>query len=387
MASFRKRNDKWEYRIRYKEMGKYKETSKGGFKTKKEAQLAAAKIEEKFANGVDVNNHNITFNDYMYEWLDTYKKGTVSERTYIIYRKNIRLFILPTFGNLKLKDLTRVKYQKFINSLLKTRSKQTVSLINATMHNALEIAVNELEILTKNPTNKICIKEHNIIDKRSEIKCFDIDELKSFLDYVLNEQATFKYYSLFMFLSRTGLRIGECLALQWDDIEFNKKQIYINKTLITTQRNDLIKFGPPKNKSSIRILTLDDSTLSLLKQVKIEQAKNILRNGKYYQNYNFVFTNEDNSCILRASTLVFLKEACKKGGFEYITLHGFRHTHAVHLLQSGANIKYVSERLGHSTINMTADVYLHVTKSMEETSVNQYDEFLKSRGQIVGKRC
>ncbi|PEE34611.1 site-specific integrase [Bacillus cereus] len=387
MASFRKRNDKWEYRIRYKEMGKYKETSKGGFKTKKEAQLAAAKIEEKLANGVDVNSHNITFNDYMYEWLDTYKKGTISERTYTIYRKNIRLFILPAFGNIKLKDLTRVKYQKFINDLLKTRSKQTVSLINATMHNALEIAVNELEILTKNPTNKISIKEHNIINKRSEIKCFDIDELKLFLNYVLNEQTSFKYYSLFMFLSRTGLRIGECLALQWTDIEFDKKQVYINKTLITTQRNQPIKFGPPKNKSSIRTLTLDDSTLSLLKQMKIEQAKNILRNGRYYEDYDFVFTNEDNSCILRASTLVFLKEACKKGGFEYITLHGFRHTHAVHLLQSGANIKYVSERLGHSTINMTADVYLHVTKSMEETAVNQYDEFLKSRGQIVGESC
>ncbi|MCQ6528991.1 site-specific integrase [Bacillus mycoides] len=385
MASFRKRNDKWEYRIRYKEMGKYKETSKGGFKTKKEAQLAAAKIEENLANGVDVNSRNITFNDYMYEWLDTYKKGTISERTYTIYRKNIRLFILPAFGNIKLKDLTRVKYQKFINDLLKTRSKQTVSLINATMHNALEIAVNELEILTKNPTNKISIKEHHVIDKRSEIKCFDIDELKSFLNYVLNEQATFKHYSLFMFLSRTGLRIGECLALQWTDIAFDKKQVYINKTLITTQRNHPIKFGPPKNKSSIRTLTLDNSTLSLLKQVKIEQAKNILRNGKYYQDYNFVFTNEDNSCILRASTLVFLKEVCKRGGFEYITLHGFRHTHAVHLLQSGANIKYVSERLGHSTINMTADVYLHVTKSMEETAVNQYDDFLKSRGQIVGK--
>ncbi|WP_244961040.1 site-specific integrase [Bacillus paramycoides] len=199
----------------------------------------------------------------------------------------------------------------------------------------------------------------------------------------MNEQATFKYYSLFMFLSRTGLRIGECLALQWDDIEFDKKQVYINKTLITTQRNHPIKFGPPKNKSSIRTITLDDSTLVLLKQVKIEQTKNTLRNGKYYQDYNFVFTNEDNSCMLQASTLVFLKEACKKSGFEYITLHGFRHTHAVHLLQSGANIKYVSERLGHSTINMTADVYLHVTKSMEVTAVNQYDEFMKSRGQTV----
>ncbi|HHT7225877.1 MULTISPECIES: site-specific integrase [Bacillus cereus group] len=386
MASFRKRKDRWEYRIRYKEMGKYKEASKGGFKTKKEAQLAAAKVEEKIANGVDVNSHNITFNDYMYEWLNIYKKGTISERTYTNYEKNIRLFILPTFGDVKLKDLTRVKYQKFINDLLKTRSKKTVAQINATMHNALEMAVYELEILTKNPTNKISIKEHQVIDKRLEIKCFDIDELQSFLNYVLNEQASFKYYSLFMFLSRTGLRIGECLALQWDDIEFDKKHVYIKKTLITIQRNQPIKFGPPKNKSSIRTLTLDDSTLALLKQVKIEQAKNTLRNGEYYKDYNFVFTNEDNSCMLRATALVFLKETCKKGKFEFIKLHGFRHTHAVHLLQSGANIKYVSERLGHSTINMTADVYLHVTQSMEAAAVNQYDEFLKTCGQIVGKR-
>lgn len=101
------------------------------------------------------------------------------------------------------------------------------------------------------------------------MKCFDIDELESFLDYVLNEQANFKYYSLFVFLSRTGLRIGECLALQWDDIEFDKKHVHINKTLISIQTNQHIKFGPPKNKSSIRKLTLDDSTLALLKKIKI----------------------------------------------------------------------------------------------------------------------
>lgn len=89
--------------------------------------------------------------------------------------------------------------------------------------------------------------------------------------------------------------------------------------------------------------------------------------------------------MLHTGTLKFLQRVCKESEQKYITLHGFRHTHAVHLLQSGANLKYVSERLGHSTIDMTANVYLHVTKSMEETSVNQYDDFLKSRGQIVGK--
>ncbi|MEX0415305.1 tyrosine-type recombinase/integrase [Bacillus sp. C30] len=385
MASFRKRNDKWEYRIRYKEMGKYKETSKGGFKTKKEAQLAAAKVEEKLVNGGNIQDGKITFNEYLYEWLNVFKKGNVAPRTYMVYEKNIRLHILPEFGELKLKDLTRIKYQKFINNLLEKYSKKTVETINVTMHHALDTAVNELGILEKNPTTKIKLRTTRVTSKDDDIKCYDIDELHQFLTYILNEKGGFKYYSLFMFLSRTGLRIGECLALQWEDINFEEQKLFINKTLISTKRNENILFGPPKNRSSKRNISLDPSTISHLRKMKIEQNKNTLKNCKYYKEYNFVFTHEDNSCMLHPSTLKFLQQACKKGNFKYITLHGFRHTHAVHLLQSGANLKYVSERLGHSSIDMTANVYLHITKSIEETAVNQYDEFLKSRGQIVGK--
>ncbi|HDR7789601.1 site-specific integrase [Bacillus cereus group sp. Bc252] len=385
MASFRKRNDKWEYRIRYKEMGKYKETSKGGFKTKKEAQLAAAKIEEKLVNGSNIQNGKITFNEYLYEWLNVFKKGNVAPRTYMVYEKNIRLHILPVFGELKLKDLTRIKYQKFINNLLEKYSKKTVETINVTMHHALDTAVNELGILEKNPTTKIKLRTTRVSSKNDDIKCYDIDELHQFLTYILNEKGGFKYFSLFMFLSRTGLRIGECLALQWEDIDFEEQKLFINKTLITTKRNEKILFGPPKNRSSKRTISLDSSTISHLRKMKMEQNKNTLKNGKYYKEYNFVFTHEDNSCMLHPATLKFLQQACKKGNLKYITLHGFRHTHAVHLLQSGANLKYVSERLGHSSIDMTANVYLHITKSIEETAVNQYDEFLKSRGQIVGK--
>lgn len=385
MASFRKRNDKWEYRIRYKERGKFKETSKGGFKTKKEAQLAAAKIEEKIASGVNMQSSNMTFHDYMYEWLETYKKGNVSSGTYRIYEKNIRLYALPAFGDMKLKDLTRIRYQKFINELLEHLNKKTVTTIHATIHQALDIAVNELEIISKNPSTKVNIKERQVLNKQHIVKCYDIDELESFLNCLLITKDSFKYYSLFMFLSRTGLRIGECLALQWTDVDFNKKRLHITKTLLSTTRTDSIIFGPPKNKNSVRSISIDISTLNLLKKIKIEQTKNILKHGNYYQNYNFIFTHEDNSCMLHTGTLKFLKRFCKESDHKYITLHGFRHTHAVHLLQSGANIKYVSERLGHSTIDMTANVYLHVTKSMDETSVDQYDQFLKSRGQIVGK--
>ncbi|MGR5979613.1 tyrosine-type recombinase/integrase [Bacillus cereus] len=71
-----------------------------------------------------------------------------------------------------------------------------------------------------------------------------------------------------MFLSRTGLRIGECLALQWTDVNFQKRTLTINKTLLSVKRSQSIAFGPPKNKSSNRILSLDTTTLNLLEQIK-----------------------------------------------------------------------------------------------------------------------
>jgi len=77
LASFRKRNDFWEYRVRYKDGNKFKEKSKGGFKTKKEAQLAAAKVEEKIAAGIRVQSEDMYFKDYVLEWLEVYKKPTL----------------------------------------------------------------------------------------------------------------------------------------------------------------------------------------------------------------------------------------------------------------------------------------------------------------------
>lgn len=143
------------------------------------------------------------------------------------------------------------------------------------MHHALDTAVNELGILEKNPTTKIKLRTTRVSSKNDDIKCYDIDELHQFLTYILNEKGGFKYYSLFMFLSRTGLRIGECLALQWEDIDFEEQKLFINKTLITTKRNEKILFGPPKNRSSKRTISLDSSTISHLRKMKIEQIKTL----------------------------------------------------------------------------------------------------------------
>lgn len=393
MASFYKYKKKgsikdfWEFRIRYKDGNKYKEKSKKGFETKKEAEHAARKIEGQLANGVSLNNENILIEDYLIEWLEVYKKDNVSKRSYDAYEKNIRLYLIPEFGSIKLKDLKRVYYQKFINNLLDKYALKTVKLIHTTMVGAINTAVNELDLLSKNPIQRIKLIDRKIVQQsETDLKCYDIDELGDFLKFASKEKLGFKYCPLFTFLARTGLRIGECLALQWEDIDFNNKTVQINKTLTSASKKQKKMFGPPKNASSNRVITLDSSVIQLLKKVKIEQAKNILKNGRYYKDLNFVFTHEDNSIIIPRATTKYLKELCEKGKFRYITMHGFRHTHAVHLLQSGSDIKYVSKRLGHATVDMTANVYLHVTKSIEENSINRYEEFMKNCGHFVGNK-
>ena len=160
MASFRKhKNGTWEYRIRYKDpiTQKYKETSKRGFKTKKEAQLAAAQAEMEIDQLGFVGNGNELFKTYIYEWLETYKKPKVKPITYSVQERNVRLNILPRWGNYKLKQITRVEYQKWLNELIEKYSEGTVRRIHSIMNSALFDAVHEFRILRENPISKITI--------------------------------------------------------------------------------------------------------------------------------------------------------------------------------------------------------------------------------------
>lgn len=142
MASFRKRGDKWEYRISFKDpfTQKYKTRSKGSFNTKKEAQLAAAEMERKIREGFELTDESLK--SYLWVWLEEYKKGTISKNTFELHEQNIKKHIIPYFKEILLKDVNPTIYQKFINHLAEQGySKRTVEIIHSTMNNAMEKAV------------------------------------------------------------------------------------------------------------------------------------------------------------------------------------------------------------------------------------------------------
>ncbi|WP_419877755.1 tyrosine-type recombinase/integrase [Brevibacillus centrosporus] len=383
MAFFRKRGSAWEFRISFidRRTGKTKEKSKGGFKTKKEAQIAAAEAESAINYYGFNENGNEKVDKYFEEWLEIYKKPNVKPITFSVQERNVRLNILPRWGNYRLKDLTRNEYQKWINGLRGHYSEGTVRRIHSIFSTAMNDAVHEFQIMRENPIQKIKIPKQ--VDKSGKVAYFTREQLELFLDCVKTPmknakyQHSIQYYALFTLLARTGLRIGEALALTWDDLDLNEKTLAVNKTLVYPL-NSQPYLSTPKSEKSERVIRLDDVTVKLMKRHRVNQKEVCLM----YTNYkptkdNIVFHQHDGRWLRTNVVREYFKEVCKRVNLPVLSPHALRHTHAVHLLEAGANIKYVSERLGHASVKVTADTYLHVTKKIEDDALTLYERYVQ----------
>ncbi|MED4990107.1 site-specific integrase [Parageobacillus toebii] len=374
MASIRKYKNKnskkymYEYRIKYTDpvTGKVKEKSKRGFASKKEAELAAAEVEKKlFVGDVDiVKNSDITVKDWIEQYLELY--GSQLRETTLKTRKT-RLYnhIIPELGNYKLQKLTRMQYQKFINKKLDAMKESTVKSLHGTFMTIVNKAV-EHGIIDRNKFQGISISKGN---EEEKIKFLTKEEVEKLL--MVAKTFEFDEYMSVFILLRTGLRKGELLALTWDDIDFDNKLMTINKN-----RNHLGTF-PPKTKKSNRVISMDNKLTKELKRFQLWQAKNKLQFGRYQFN-NYVLVDRYGVPYHEWKINAILENMAEKANLSPISPHALRHTHAVMLLESGVDIKTVSDRLGHTKINMTADVYLHVSRKQEDEAVLKLEKYLDS---------
>ncbi|QOK28027.1 site-specific integrase [Cytobacillus oceanisediminis] len=370
LASFRQRSKKWEYRIKYvdPQTGKPKEKTKGGFRTKKEAQIEAAEVEKQLYLGQHsiIQNKELLVKEWFEKWLDIY--GSQCKPKTLITRTNfINTHIIPQLGNYKLNQLSRIDYQKFINKLLEKYAKTTVQTIHSIFSSAINKAV-EMELLPNNRYKNISIKKEDTED--TKINYLNKDELDIFMDTA--KKTHFHHYIIASMLLRTGMRKGEMLALKWDDIDFKNSTISITKS---RSENGVSK---PKTKSSIRTIGIDNTLLAELKTYKTWQKKNKMKYGPNYRESEYLITSPNGREMGEFGVNKVIDSIVEKANLHHITPHGLRHTHAIMLLESGADIKFVSDRLGHSSINMTADVYLHVTKKHEEVSVQRFESYLNN---------
>jgi integrase len=297
------------------------------------------------------------------------------------YEVNLNSGHLQSNQGYKLKEIERTDYQKWINQLRESYTEGTVRRIHSIMNSALNDAVHEFRILRENPITRITVPKDNRDEK--EVKFFTLQELEMFLEELKAPQKNAKYqhsiqyFVLFTLLARTGIRIGEALALTWDDIDLEDKKLTINKTLVYPT-NSKPYLSTPKSKKSKRSIGLDNHTVQLIKKHRINRNEVYLR----YMNYkkadtNIVFHQHEGRWLRTNVVREYFKEVCKRTNLPVLSPHALRHSHAVHLLEAGASLKYVSERLGHSSIKITADTYLHVTQKIEDHALDLYQQYTK----------
>lgn len=378
MASIKQQpNGKWRYRLRYKENGKFKEISKSGFRTKKDAQFSASEIERQYRNGVTINSKNILMSSYLDEWMNVYKKPNVKQSTYLRIERAVRLHIKPTFGAMKLSEISRMDVVKWVNKLSETQKNGTVRSNLTVLYDALNIAVYELNYLEKNVATKVKIPKEQINEELKFYTKKQVEKLLSFLStYKMSKYShSIQYYVLFTLLTRTGLRLGEALALEWTDISGDK--LTISKNLSYDDHNNST-ITTPKSKSSLRTIKIDNFTKKILKKHKINKSECMLMymNYKAPINPTIIFSNENGNYLRHSVVRDFFYVSCRRADVPILSPHALRHSHAVHLLESGVNIKYVSTRLGHSSISITADTYLHITNKIEEDALDLYQKYM-----------
>lgn len=359
---------------------KYQETVRG---KKADAEARLAELITQLEKGINIKPEKLTFGEFLDKWLADYGRSNLADSTLRGYANIINLHIKPELGNIPLAKLQPAHLRDFYTKLLregrkdnkKTVGRQlsptSVLQVHRVIHNALNHAV-KWELIHRNVAD--AVDPPRKADK--EVRVLGRDEAARLLEALRD---TYLYLPTLISLT-TGLRLGEVLGLTWDDVDLERKTITVSqvqklKRRTTREETNTLEFGPPKTAKSRRTIAIPDVLVEALKQHRLEQKKNKLAFGPAYQDNGLVCCWPDGSPIHNFTLGSRFRTLARRAGFP-ISFHALRHTHASLLLSAGEDLKLVSDRLGHTTIRVTADIYGHLTEGRQREAAKKIDELL-----------
>lgn len=291
----------------------------------------------------------ILFYKYFQNWIYVYKKGSIRKVSFMKYELSLD-WIIKLAPELRLCDIDRTNYQKLLNDYAYYHERQTTMDFHHHLKSCLLDAFDE-GLLDNDPTRKVVVKGKPPRAKRQKfLSQFELQLLLKSLK--LKDKLNPDW--LLLLIAKTGLRFSEAIAVTPEDFDFAKQTLNISKTWNYKENGG---FLPTKNKSSIRKIPLDWLTISqfsgLIKDLPANKPIFLLKEKIYNSTINDT-----------------LKRRCKIANVPIITIHGLRHTHASILLYAGVSIASVAKRLGHSSMNTTERIYLHIINELENKDID-----------------
>jgi len=319
-------------------------------KSEREARAKLKELQGQAQQGVLRPASNQTLGEYVEWWL-----GIVQPRlkpsTHEWYGILLRTHVLPTLGRVKLEKLSPTHLTTLYSQELGTLSRTSVRHIHNALRTALADAV-KLDQLGTNPALKVDPPK----PQRIEPTLWDVYEARRFVSC---EQANpTRWSDLWLVLLATGMRIGEALGLTWDCVDLEAGAIEIRQAVVFVDNKPVL--STPKSRTSRRTIAVPDLGVAALHRQHERQVQDRPRLGDCRTDGGFVFLTREGRHPQHNNPARRLREACARAGVPAIHVHHLRHVSTSLLVHSGADVKSVQRRLGHSTLQTTLGVYSHV---------------------------
>ena len=343
------------------------------YKTRREAEAGLAHWRTEIEHGMAVIPSGKTVGEYLEFWLDSSARHRVRTTTFVSYQRLVRLYIIPTLGNVSIQKLSAAQIQALYSSLLTKGSRdgtslapRTVRYVHAILRRALKEAL-ALGLVPRNVTEAVSPPKA----PRPPIKGWVMLDLRRFMAVAHDDG----YSPLWLLAAHTGMRQGELLGLRWQDIDLDRGVCRVVQAVPTVHNG--IEFTPPKTASGRRTIALDNTCVVALREHRTRQNERRLATGAAWQDYDLVIPSTIGTPLNNSNVYHRFIKLTAEAGLPRIPFHGLRHTHATLLMQAGVHPKVVSERLGHADISLTLSTYSHVLPQMQEEAAAIFDVVMK----------
>lgn len=347
---------------RWRENGEHK--SKGGFPDEEAAWRFLRERLYELDTGIAIAPSDITVAQYVRMFIE--RKRDITQNTRKVYLLRLRMQIEPHIGDVKIQNLEPLAIDLWISKLVNAGlSSTTIHIAHHVLRAALEDAVHA-SIIRTNPAKSpvVNLPGHD----RPESLYLTEEEVARLLTTLVGH----RFEALYRFLLASQLRIGEALGLTWSLTDLDRRQVAVRQQWNSQQR----AFTDVKSKRSRRNVSLDEETVALLRRHRDQMQ--FVRNASIlpWQDNDLVFHNDRGENLSPVTVAKTLKRVCEEAGITVISPHVLRHTGATLLLRAGVPLHVVSRRLGHSSINVTANIYAHVLPSQEGDAADRLGQLL-----------
>lgn len=341
---------------------------------KSEAEAELRRLLTAMDGGTYVEPNKLTVSKYLQQWLELVQPN-VAPKTYARYAEIVNKHLIPALGQHRLMKLNGLHIEAYYAEARKSGrlkgggglSERTLLHHHRVLNEALRRAV-RLKLRAGNPAQDVDAPKPS----QREVNALDEQQTASLLKAATGTSI----YAPILVAVTTGLRLGELLALRWSDVDLDGGIIKVRRTLQRIGK-ELVFKDTPKTRSSARKVSMLALTTEALRTHKAEQNKERLLMGPDYARHGLVFARADGSPWAPDTISKAFGRLARSQGLEGITFHTLRHSHASHLLRQNVHMKVASERLGHSTIKITMDLYSHLLDGMQDEAAAKVDSALR----------